>query len=111
MAVRTAQEIIGSVRDIFGEQSSDGYLSLLEDITDSVGGSDMSGFVPKEEYDKVVGEREAAVAGEKAMRDRYINRFYDGYSAPNDKGFIISGASQDSVEGKEYADDYEELFE
>lgn len=111
MAVRTAQEIIGSVRDIFGEQSSDGYLSLLEDITDSIGTTDMSGYVAREEYDKVVGEREAAVTAEKEMRDRYINRFYDGYNAPNDKGFIMSEATQKSVEDKEYADDYDELFE
>lgn len=60
MAVRTAQEIIGNVRDIFGDQSSDGYLSLLEDITDSVGSTDMSGYVTREEYDRVVGEMDAA---------------------------------------------------
>lgn len=111
MAVRTAQEIIGSVREIFGEQSSDGYLSLLEDITDSVSTTDMSGYVAREEYDKVVGERDAAVTAEKGMRDRYINRFYDGYNDANDKGFVMSQASQESVEDKEYADDYDELFE
>lgn len=111
MAVRTAQEIIGSVRDIFGEQSSDGYLSLLEDITDSIGSTDMSGYVAREEYDKVVGERDAAVTAEKGMRDRYINRFYDGYNRENDRGFLFSEASQESVEDKEYADDYDELFE
>lgn len=111
MAVRTSQEIIGSIREIFGEQSSDGYLSLLEDITDSVAGTDMSGYVRKEEYDRIVSEKEAAVVAEKTMRDRYINRFYDGYVAENEKGFIMSEAPQESVQESEYAEDYNELFE
>lgn len=111
MAVRTAQEIIGSMRDIFGEQTPDGFVELLEDITDSVGEVNLSNYVSKADYDSVVAERDKAVAGEKDMRDRYINRFYNGYDEPNDKGFIMGQASQESIEQEEEVVSYEDLFE
>lgn len=111
MARRTAQEIIGSMRDIFGEQTPDGFVELLEDITDSVGEADLSNYVSKDDYEAVVAERDKAVAGEKDMRDRYINRFYNGYDEPNDKGFIMGQASQESIEKEEDVVSYEDLFE
>lgn len=111
MARRTAQEIIGSMRELFGEQSADGYLTLLEDITDSVADVDLSNYVSKEDYDKVVSERDTAVEGEKSMRDRYINRFYTGYEAENDKGIILSEAPQEEVQREEEVTHYKDLFE
>lgn len=111
MARRTAQELIGSVRGILGEQTPEGYMELLEDITDSVSEVDMSGYVSREDYEKAVADRDAAIAGEKAMRDRYINRFYDGYDAPNDQGFINSSSPQSRIEEDEEDLSYESLFE
>lgn len=111
MARRTAQELIGSVRGILGEQTPEGYMELLEDITDSVSEVDMTGYVSREDYDKAISERDAAVAGEKAMRDRYINRFYDGYSEQNDQGFIMSSSPQERIEEDEEDLSYESLFE
>lgn len=111
MARRTAQEIIGSMRELFGEQSADGYLTLLEDIMDSVTDVDLSNYVSKDDYDKVVTERDTAVAGEKSMRDRYINRFYSGYESENDKGIILSESPQKEVQREEEVTHYEDLFE
>lgn len=106
---RTAQELSNSLRTIFGEQTPDGYLELLEDIADSV--VDTGETVTKEEYDKVVGERDRYQQDAKDMRDRYINRFYTGNDAPNDKGYIMGEISQDDIEAEEKTVTYDDLFE
>lgn len=111
MARRTAQELTTTLRDMFGEQTPDGYVELLEDITDSVGVFDEGEYVPKADYDAVVSERDAARGEAKDMRDRYINRFYQDYSQANDKGFVMGEASQDSLENEEEDLSYEALFE
>lgn len=111
MARRSAQEIIGSMRELFGEQTADGYLSLLEDITDSVSEVDMGEYVPRADYERVSAERDSAVEAERSMRDRYINRFYEGYSTPNDKGEIFSQSPQERLEEDEEVTHYEDLFE
>lgn len=111
MAKRTAQEIIGSMRDIFGEQTPDGFVELLEDITDSVGDADPENYVSRVDYDAVVMQRDDARAAAKDMRDRYINRFYQGYDNPNDRGFIMGQASQEAIEKEEEVVSYEDLFE
>lgn len=108
MAVRSATEIIGRIKNIFGEQTPEGYLELLEDITDSVG---YSGGVSQEEYDKVARERDNAVAAEKDMRDRYINRFYTDYNEPNNKGYIAGEVPQGLIEEEEKKLSYDDLFE
>lgn len=104
MAVRTAEEINRRLGDIFGEQTPDGYLELLEDITDSVGNGRGEEVVSRSDYDKVVAERDD-------LRQRYINRFYGNYSAENSKGYIVGEASQDDIEGDEKEVSYDELFE
>lgn len=111
MAVRSSQEIIGSLKGILGEQTPEGLENLLEDITDSVQAPDMSAYVDKTEYDKVVSERDGYKTASEDMRARYINRFYSDYDAPNDKGIIDGAAPQSAIETKEKADHYEDLFE
>lgn len=106
---RTAQELSTRLRDIFGEQTPDGYMELLEDIADSV--QDTGDMVSKADYDKVVTERDTARADAKSMRDRYINRFYEGYNAPNDKGIILGETPQGELEGEEEDLSYDSLFE
>lgn len=111
MAVRSSQEIIGSLRGILGEQTPEGLENLLEDITDSVQAPDMSAYVDKSEYDKVVEERDGYRTASEDMRARYINRFYSDYQEPNDKGIIEGAAPQAAIESKEKADHYDDLFE
>lgn len=111
MAKRSAQEIIGSMRDIFGEQTPDGYVELLEDITDSVTDVDPAAYVSRDDYDTVVAERDKYKADAQDMRDRYINRFYRGYDKENDKGIILSEAPQSQIEEEEKTVTYEDLFE
>lgn len=106
---RSAQELSNTLKGMLGEQSPEGYLELLEDIADSV--QDTGDMVSKSDYDAVVSERDAARADAKSMRDRYINRFYEGYSAPNDKGIIMSEAPQSELEEEEEDLSYESLFE
>lgn len=106
---RSAQEISNTLRGIFGEQTPEGYLELLEDIADSVGSD--GDVVSKSDYDKVVAERDRYQADAKDMRDRYINRFYDDYAAPNDKGFILSQTPQEDLQKQEEDLSYESLFE
>lgn len=106
---RTAAELSNTLKGMFGEQTPEGYLELLEDIADSV--VDGGTGVPQEDYDRVVGERDAALADAKSMRDRYINRFYEGYNAPNDKGLIMGEAPQQDLENEEEDLSYESLFE
>lgn len=109
MARVTAQEITTRLRDFFGEQTPDGYVELLEDITDSV--ADVGDMVSREEYDSVVAERDRYQGEAKDMRDRYINRFYSDYNQPNDKGLILGEATQESLEEEEEDLSYESLFE
>lgn len=111
MAVRTASEIITNARSLFGEQTPDGFVQLLEDITDSVQGVNMDDYVSRQEYLKVEGERDAAIKSRDDFRDRYINRFYSDYSAPNDRGYIHSEAPQSRIERDEEDVSYNDLFE
>ncbi len=104
MAVRTAEEINGRLRDIFGEQTPEGYVELLEDITDSIGNGRGEEMVSRSDYDKVVEERDS-------IRSRYINRFYGDYSKENSKGYIVGEASQDEIEDDEKEVSYDRLFE
>lgn len=106
---RSAQELSNTLKGMFGEQTPEGYLELLEDIADSV--QDTGDMVSKSDYDSVVAERDTARADAKAMRDRYINRFYEGYNAPNDKGIILGETPQGELETEEEDLSYESLFE
>lgn len=111
MARRTAVEISTTLKGMFGEQTPEGYLELLEDIADSVGTINPGEYVSRADYEKVVGERDAAIQGERDMRDKYINRFYNDYNDPNDKGLILGETTQGSLEKEEEDLSYESLFE
>lgn len=108
---RTAAEISNTLKGMFGEQTPEGYLELLEDIADSVGVDSPGDMVSREDYDAVVADRDRYQADAQAMRDRYINRFYEGYNAPNDTGLILSETKQQNLEDEEENLSYESLFE
>lgn len=108
MAVRSAQELLETVKNIVGDK--EGVETLLEDITDSVT-IDISDFVPKAEYEKIKGEAARATEQANSYRDKYINRFYSGYDSPDSKGYVMGGISQGDIETEEKWGDYENLFE
>lgn len=108
---RTALELSKQFRDAVASQSEDDYARLLEDINDSVGDVDMQSYVEKSEYDKVVAERDANAAKAQDYRDRYINRFYQPGTKPNDQTYIVGDANQATIEKDEYDVSYDELFE
>lgn len=69
MAVRTAEELIESISVLNTDDTKDLYVSLLEDITDSI---------PKdlaEIRQKLADAEEKAKQVEDEWRERYINRF------------------------------------
>lgn len=106
---RTAQELSNTLKGMFGDQSPEGYLELLEDIADSV--VDTGDMVSRDDYNKVVEERDRYRGEAKDMRDRYINRFYTGYDAPNDKGYVMGETAQEDIEEEEKMVTYDDLFE
>lgn len=111
MAVRTASEIINNMKDIFKDQTPEGYVELLEDITDSIPGDNREDYISKEEYDKVMAERDMWSGKYEDMRSKYINRFYSDYDTPNDKGYINASTAQETLEEDEQEDYYKNLFE
>lgn len=105
MAVRTATEINTRLRDFFNEQTPEGFVDLLEDITDSVGG------ISQAQYDTAIAERDAAVVKARDMEQRYINRFYTDYNEPNSTGYVNSTAPQAALQQEEKKLSYDDLFE
>ena len=66
MAVKKAEEIIKTVKEVIGDRTDDTVIELLEDITDSVNAE--SDFT-QEDIDNAVSETE------KKWREKYIARF------------------------------------
>lgn len=108
---RSPQEMMDKFRNVVSSQSEDEIASYLEDIQDSMMEPDLSGYVSRSEYDKVIGERDTAIAGMKDYRDRYINRFYQPGNNSNDITIIQGGAKQLEIEKAEKRVTYADLFE
>lgn len=111
MAVRTAAEILNQMKVYFSENPPEGYESLMEDITDSVGDINLNDYIKKDEYDRVVSENEVITGKYNDIRSRYINRFYDGYKGDVNVGYINSSAPQSMLEKEEKITSYNDLFE
>lgn len=111
MAKVTAENLISRLKGIVGDNIPDGYVNLLEDITDSVSDVDMASYVNRSELEAMTQERDAALAARDDMRARYINRFYNNYDDPNNKGYIVGEVSQSDIEEEEKAVTYDDLFE
>lgn len=70
MAVRSKEEILQTIRTMFGEQTSDDTITLLEDVTDTLTDyenrtSDDNNW--KEKYEQ----------NDKEWRQKYIERFFN----------------------------------
>lgn len=104
--------MIEKFREVVASQSEDEIANFLEDINDSVATEiDMSGYVTREDYDKVASERDAAVTSANDYRDRYINRFYNPGNNSNDITIVQGGAKQVEIEQTEKEFGYSDLFE
>lgn len=69
MAVKTKEEILNSLKEKFGDDNSDGTLSLLEDVSDTY--DDMSSQIEKS------GEwKEKYEQNDKEWREKYKERFF-----------------------------------
>lgn len=108
---RTAQELSEVFRKAVASQSEDDIAGVLEDIADSVSDVDMTGYIPKEEYDKTVAERDDMKARMEDYRTRYINRFYAPANQPGDDTYIVGETPQKQIEKDEYDVSYDDLFE
>lgn len=104
---RNATEIIDAIKKIAKEGSDDDFVSLVEDISDSI----IDDVVPKADYQKAVDEAKKYLDQANDYRDRYINRFYDGYDEANSKGYIAGAVPQEKIEKDEKAIRYDDLFE
>lgn len=111
MAVRTAQELISQMRMYFPENPPEGYENMLEDISDSVGNVNLDDYVNRKDYDALTMERDVAVEKYNSMREKYINRFYDGYNGITEKGYINGTVPEAEVIEKEKKTSYSDLFE
>lgn len=108
---RTAQEMIEKFRGVVASQSEDEIADFLEDISDSMEETDLSGYVPRSEYDTAIADRDRALGDVKKYRDKYINRFYEPGNSTNDVTIVQGGASQKEIEQEEKAISYADLFE
>lgn len=108
---RTAEELVAQLRAFAGDNTSDSYIQLLEDVTDSVSEVDLSKYVPLDDYNDSLARLAVAEASAQSMRDKYINRFYRDYDELDNKGFIMSQSEQSTIERDESDVDYEEIFE
>lgn len=74
MAVRTREEILQSVRERFGDDTSDDSLALVEDITDTITDLENKSNNDSTNWKKKYEENDAA------WRKKYRDRFFSGGS-------------------------------
>ena len=66
MAIRTKEEIIASIKNKFGDDTSDETIALLEDISDTLD-TTKDGIEWKQKYEE----------NDRQWREKYTSRFYD----------------------------------
>lgn len=102
MAVKTKEEILNAIREAAGDQiESDAYISIIEDITDSM--------------DESLGEKLAAAEKradeiDAEWRRKYTERFFSGTNTESEGEVVSENGDNDNVVE---ADDIEidDLFE
>lgn len=109
---RNAEDLSTRFREVVAAQSEDAIAEFLEDLNDSVTEvPDTTNFIERSEYDKVVGERDAALESARSYRDRYINRFYHPRNDAGQQDYVVSEVPQKIIERDEYDVSYEDLYE
>lgn len=66
MAIRTKEEIIASIKNRFGDDTSDETIALLEDISDTLD-TTKDGIEWKQKFEE----------NDRQWREKYTSRFYD----------------------------------
>ena len=104
MAVRTKDEILNSLKEMFGNDNSDGTLSLLEDVSDTY--DDMSSQIEKSGEWKNKYER-----NDKEWREKYKERFFSK-PADNDDALLDppTGANTESNTEPKKPMTFDDLF-
>lgn len=70
MAIRTTEELLGSIKERFGEDTSDDMISLIEDVSDTL--SDLTTkATDTEDWKKKYEENDAE------WRQKYTDRFFN----------------------------------
>lgn len=104
MAVKSKEELLGSIKTIIGDTPSDEALSLLEDISDtldsSTGGSSDEDKKKIEELEKRVKETDDM------WRKRYTERFFN----PKEKDSEDDETEDEEDDETETPKSFEDLF-
>lgn len=97
MAVKTREEILESVKEIFGDNTDDNTITFLEDITDTI--TDLE--------DKAKGDgtdwKAKYTENDEAWRKKYKERFYSNEPEPKEP-------EPKETEPKETPKKFEDLF-
>lgn len=95
MPKKSKDELLAQVRELIGDNTTDGALELIEDITDTFD-------EPAEDWKKKYEETDAA------WRKRYRDRFYSGDVTQGDGGTDETVLDSGETEVKNMT--YDELF-
>ncbi len=79
MAIKSKEELLASIKNRFGEDTSDDALSLYEDLSDTI-----TDFETKAKGDGVDWKKKYE-DNDKTWREKYRDRFFNGESAEDDE--------------------------
>lgn len=103
MAKLTKEDLIKKVNDMFGEDATDEQISLLEDISDSMGDSN------NDELETTKRALTKAQTDLKEFRQKYRDRFLGGVdNTPSNKD--ETDAQKEDEEEEENKPSYDNLF-
>lgn len=93
MSIKTKEELMASLKEHFGDDTSDETLAFIEDVQDTLGQYEQDGKVDwKRKYEE----------NDKTWRQKYRDRFFSGKAEEDDD------PEEDEDQPKKYT--YESLF-
>lgn len=95
MAVRTREEILNSIKEHFGDDTSDSALALVEDLTDTITDFEQKANNDGQNWKQKYEDNDAA------WRKKYRDRFFSGGNDDDDD-------EPEPLRNKNYS--YENLF-
>lgn len=78
MAVRTREEILNSIKEHFGDDTSDSTLALVEDLTDTIADFEQKANNDGQNWKQKYEDNDAA------WRKKYRDRFFSGGNDDDD---------------------------
>ena len=101
----TREALLEKIKEFIGDRTDDAAISLLEDVSDSVGEADVS------EYEKRIADLESEKdALELSWRKKYIDRFQNGNQVQLDEEEKKIEAGVDTNEPDDETDPFDEIF-